>query len=89
MANEFLSDTVDGSEILQRLIGSLSHYLGKFYTSQVVQDFWTINSFSTTANFPTVASVPWPWPAKKLPNFSFGVGKKKSTRKSMEFPGDI
>ena len=37
--NEFLSDTVDGSEILQQLIGSLSHYLGKFYTSQVVQDF--------------------------------------------------
>ena len=37
--NEFLSDTVDGSEVLQQLIGSLSHYLGKFYTSRVVQDF--------------------------------------------------
>ena len=39
MANEFFSDTVDGSEILQQLIGRQSHYLGKFYTSQVVQDF--------------------------------------------------
>ena len=31
-------------EILHQLIGNLSHYLQGFHTSQVLQDFWTINS---------------------------------------------
>ena len=38
----FQATTVDGSEILHQLIGSLSHYFQGFFTSQVtqvVQDF--------------------------------------------------
>lgn len=33
-------DTVDGREILHHLIGSSSHYLHRFFTSQVVQDLF-------------------------------------------------
>ena len=45
-------DMVDGSEILRSPVelGSLSHFLQGFYTSQVVfsPDFWTINSNRTS-----------------------------------------
>ena len=34
-------------DILHQLVGSLSHYLQGFHTSQVVQDFSSINSIKS------------------------------------------
>ncbi len=40
------------AEILHQLIGSLSHYLLRFYTSQVVQDFFHQQYLSDSQRFP-------------------------------------
>ena len=47
-------------DILHQLIGSLSHYLPGFYTSQVVVwDFWTINSMGQQKkSWPNQAGAP-------------------------------
>ena len=54
--------TVDGSEILQSPadVGSLSQIFTRFFTSQVVQDFWIINSIKGLKETKTLwYTTPW------------------------------